>query len=160
MTFFTQFVQRATRWPMGWPIALCGWVITAPTGVARALLYLLIDYSRHSTTLFIMPIRISVRKHKGWKSRRVRGVIEDKEDGGASLLLHHIIDFAPASTQPVLSCTFPHWPTHWEWGQVCTSPSSRSRDLASIPTFAGKLLITPDLATACLARPITWWKLY
>ena len=39
--------------------------------------------------------------------------MEDKEDGGASLFPHQIVDFtpAPAPAQPVPSRTFPHPPT-------------------------------------------------
>ncbi len=37
--------------------------------------------------------------------------MEDKEDGGASLFPHQVVDFTPAPVQPVLSCTFLHPPT-------------------------------------------------
>ena len=30
-----------------------------------------------------------------------QGAMEDKEDGGASLFLHQIVDFTPAPAQPV-----------------------------------------------------------
>ncbi len=38
--------------------------------------------------------------------------MEDKEDGGASLFPHQIVDFAPAPAQPVPRRTFPH-PLHY-----------------------------------------------
>ena len=37
--------------------------------------------------------------------------MEDKEDGGASLFPHQIVDFTPAPAQPVLSRTSPYSPT-------------------------------------------------
>ena len=47
------------------------------------------------------------RGQEGWRA------MEDKEDGGASLSPHQIVDFtpAPAPAQPVPSCNFPHLPT-------------------------------------------------
>ncbi len=47
------------------------------------------------------------RGQEGWRA------MDDKEDGGASLSPHQIVDFtpAPAPAQPVPSRTFPHQPT-------------------------------------------------
>ena len=55
------------------------------------------------------------QRRAGLEDRKGSGApeaVEDKEDGGASLFPHQIVDFTPAPAsapaQPVLSRTFPH----------------------------------------------------
>ena len=82
--------------------------------------------------------------------------MKDKDDGGACLFLHQIIDSVSAPAQPVI------FPTHSVYRIVAldsgsgarhvnTSPRSRSRDLAFIPTFGFAGGVLSGLTTACLA---------